>query len=951
MKQIKQSISTTVFDFDINYGGATIYGDVNQNDKTITFYVPSITAGTYTITNAVFADGATSTKNVGDTITVTTTSSGEKASFVVTAQNTKVKATYKVIFKTVDVNFTLTYSDESTTKTEAAFTSDSTLVLTLKSVDDYELPTGLNLAPYISFVGTGVTYKPGEENGYISLSASSVDHVVDANGDATITLIVSPKLPYGTYAITVEFATVSKSVSYTKEASSANAITAIQYQGQDLIWTNRVATSDILFGRAFNYTDLTAIYIDSSDTTVVSTKTYYVKTGTDVFSYKKVSNPVNADINTYYELNEDFYLNEFEVSYNATVTLSATYEIDNTTGLMTYSVSIVVTSETKASVTYTHKLVEKNYFGDATYANLYADGDDVNPKPANYSSLSESDRVIYLYDGTFTYDHTKDDFTGAANSSLADTMKMHITFNRGVEPQYRVKYVLNNFYTLGENVVFGPTDATSNNGATVNNTYAGLTVTVSNNNEVGKYTFVYTYTNTGMWSDGEYTRYYEFPELIIEKLASTDALLKKITFLEEAVSLGNTATVILPNKVLVPSMSDTTIGYSDGDTVYSAAFGSSSREINVTHTGIEYGTSDSTDISDYFVIGTVSNADLSYYCPTFGIESHAQMYQYTTLEKLTEYGSGVQTKKDKAILTNHSNMYLYVPFTSSESHEIFLVQLDNSGNWTNVYRTTFNGNNAGSTVNGKAVTVGTFASGINAKNAKGKVVAGYTVCDYAGNPTNNDSLYMDYVGTPLDGHFWYVSYVIFSEDKLEGGTLAGNVRYYHISVIDLTNNIQFYVKVYAPSDFDLTDIYLTISENLYDKSNTKTGSRQISAYAVDHGETATRSDINGYKIYTLGYDLQTLPGGYFYFYVDLPDGYVAKSYTSMKNRLEDTDPMASVEEGAFLPFESIITQKVYLEIIINKGTGVDDSDWAISTSDIFIEKAIYTGTILTDSND
>ena len=107
----------------------------------------------------------------------------------------------------------------------------------------------------------------------------------------------------------------------------------------------------------------------------------------------------------------------------------------------------------------------------------------------------------------------------------------------------------------------------------------------------------------------------------------------------------------------------------------------------------------------------------------------------------------------------------------------------------------------------------------------------------------------------------------------------------------------------------------------------------------------TWSDINGYKIYTLGYDLQTLPGGYFYFYVDLPDGYVAKSYTSMKNRLEDTDPMASVEEGAFLPFESIITQKVYLEIIINKGTGVDDSDWAISTSDIYTRDATYDGLI------
>ena len=889
MKQLKQSISTAVFEFDITYGGATLYGDIDNNEKTVTFYVSGDTTGTGTITNAVYADKATSTKKVGGTVS-------NNSTFVVTAENNDVKATYTVIFKTLDVDFSLKYSDNTETKTVgiADFDPNYTVTLTLTSATGKKLPTGLNLEPYISFVGTN-TYKSTDENPLISLSSSSVDHIVDANGNATITIVVSPELPGDTYQIKVAMLTASDSVEFTKNKSTQNAITKIQYQGTDVTFTDNVATTTIPFGRAFDYVELT--------------------------------DPTN----------ENFYLNEFEISYNATAVLTATKSV-NEKGLMTYTVTITVRSESGAKATYTHKLVENQYFADDIYAYLYADGEKVGI-PANYSALDEDGRIVNLKDGTFTYDKTKDDFTGSANSSLADTMKMLVSFNRGHEPQYRVKYVLTNFYTLGENVVFAPTAATLANGATVNNTYAGLTVTVSNNNDTGVYTFVYTYTNKGTWNDGDYTRYYEFPELIIEKLASTDALLRKITFLEEAVSLGNTATVILPNSVLVPKMDDqSSVGYSNDDVVYNEAFRSNEREINVTHSGIQYSESAKT-ASDYFVIGTVSNADLSYYCPTFAIEEHAQMYQYTTLEKLIHYGAGRQTAKDKVVLTNHDTMYLYVPFRNATSKEIFLVELNN-GKWTNVYSTAFNG------TNGDTTLIGTFATDVTTKHHENATVEGYTVSEYAGDATNNDSLFMDYVGTPVDGHFWYVSYVIFSEDYLDGSRLAGNIRYYHISIIDLTNNIQFYVKVYAPSDFTLTDIYLTISENIY--KNSESSTRQISAYAQNLNSAiydGNRIDIKNYKLYTLRYDLQTLPQGYFYFFVDLPEGYIAKSYTSMANEL-DGDDYETEEAGSFLPHTSIITQKVNLEIIINKGTEIDNSAWAISTSDIYTIQANYEGTIL-----
>ena len=663
-------------------------------------------------------------------------------------------------------------------------------------------------------------------------------------------------------------------------------------------------TSTIPFGRAYDYTDLT-------------------------------------DPNS-----ENFYLYNFEISTNATAVITATNEILSD-GLMKYVVTFKITSESGVEGTYTHTLTEKQFFNENdTYANIYADGEEVLETPA----ANESERPYHLSAGTLKYSHNDDTYS-LGHWSLEDGMKSQVSFNRKdttgmvIEPQYRIKYNLANFYTLGKNVEWEPTSDTLTNGATVNNTYAGLTVTVSENNDTGKYVFVYTYKNTGTWeNDVEYERYYEFPEFVIEKLASTDALLHQLTFLEEYVMLGNTATVIYPEIVVVPDKSGASTTYESTDILYKTAFEATSRDIVVTSRDIKYNNgSDNSSNSDYYAIGTVSDADLSFYCPTFKVDEYAQMYQYTTLSKLTEYGLG-QTKTDADILSNHTNMYLYVPFNNGTKDEVLLVEIDSSGYWTNIYKTTFNG------TNGDTTKVGEFAAGITSKNAKGVTVGDYTVCDYAGSATDNQSLFMDYIGTPLNGHFWYVSYVIFSEDKLLNGVDDGNVRYYHISIIDTTNTIQFNVTIYADPSLNLNDIYLTISENIYkDKNNTLTyqSTRQISAYGIDSKEvySGSRTDIADYKIYTLKYALQTVPKGYFYFYVDLPDGYKALAYTDMANQLNISKTPDKDEKGSFLPFTSIITQKVALEIDIHKGSGDEAGAWAISTTDIYTRNATYSGQI------
>ena len=240
----------------------------------------------------------------------------------------------------------------------------------------------------ISFVGTN-TYTPFDENPVVSLSVSSVDHIVDENGDATITVIVSPKLKADTYQITVKMLSATASVTFKKNASNKKEITKFGFDGNILTFdANDTIESEIPFGRAYDYEELT-----------------------DPDSPR-------------------FYLYEFEYSNNATVVITATNDTIDDHGLMTYVVSFEVTPEDGGeSRTYTHKLKEKQYFAQSgIYAYLYADGEEVGISN-NYSSLDELERIGYLAGGTFTYAHAQDSFDGSNDSSLGDGMFMKISFS------------------------------------------------------------------------------------------------------------------------------------------------------------------------------------------------------------------------------------------------------------------------------------------------------------------------------------------------------------------------------------------------------------------------------------------------------------------------------------------------------------------------------------------
>lgn len=1108
MKQLKKSISTTIFEADIEYDeNTTLYSSestIDLDNYTITYYVPADylevlnDKSNIVINKYVLANSAELVTNSGlstetsNTISFKTgngtyrlkdnTSVSYKTTyveaeslvienaFVVYAEETTVYHLYTVIFEAMDISFEIAYdaASEATDGAPNSATVASTggnIVINVTSPVDPEknkLPERLDLKQFIYLVKveSGVeTGDPISENVF-EFSDIEDNAVIDASGNAVITMDILSGLSAGEYHLYVDIYSTSSTgmkdyVVLVKEASTECSIETLIFEGVDysdsfvLDGSQYVLTNLIEYGRAYNYADL----LDYS------------------------------------------YLDELVYSDNATVDITVTKTSPAANETMTYTVTYLITAESGDTKTYVHKLQERKPF--ATYTNgveqptaysfvtVYEDGSSLGsytydaesaqamvltildpqgnivavvknininasnevvsatatnaPGNVNYTvevgaggrsfTVKNGGSVIcHLTDiivsdskiiAANVYDSTTEDirYTMVAKD---ENNNIYVSFPRGEEPQYRIKFILSNFYTDGDDIKYSYNssyDGESENGIyTVDVVEAsGLIVSIADASDAGSYTSSYIYKNTGAWDDGDYERVYNFPSLVVVKTYSNSALIEKITFLDSYKIIGNTATVILPNTSMIPTefryftksgdtytlaktysgstyynvtadiVSVTSSTYSDyyvfdtntqtfskatsyggyvyyqlnaveatlteaefnnyirtlegNEIVYSSVFQENYTKpitIDGTSSIINYGNYEESD--DFYTVGTIANADISYYAPTFVINEYAQIYQYTTVNKVTNYGY-TQTVSDADILGDHSDTLLYVPFYSGDNdtamtQKVMLVSIDNAGHWKNVY----------DSKNWTGTPLATYSQAVDtytAKTALGDITIDgtlYHVSSYAGSTstTNNSALYMDYIGTPLDNHFWYVSYIVFSESYLRNtptGDVANNggVKHYHVSLIDTTNNIYFDVEIDTPTDYALNSVYMTITENIYSKqsgeSDVTKRNIQISAYA--------RKQTAG--VYKLEYNLQVLPAGYFYFYVDIPGGYVAtyEIVTPGKSNQLSGSPYESENEGAYVAPSSIVTQKIGLKITIAPGTDEDDSSWGLKTSDSY----------------
>ena len=918
MKQLIKSISTNVFELDLDDTTDSLNeifastSSISVDSATITFYVPSTyidtlkTNSSMPISNILKAETATFITNNSNTSTINLTSglmSGDNYvvndALTVTAEDTTVYTNYSLVFVPVNVTFSVT-SDT----TELTY-SGGTVTLTITCEN---IPDSFDFKPYFSIVNGETTYKATDATPKFEFNKETRNNGIVKSGTAKLVIDVYETLPGGSEVFTISAYGTTKTITISKEKNTNAQITKFEFEGISLL-TNGVyvsgKTSKVKFGRAYDYTELTD-YTSSN-----------------------------------------FYLSGFEISPNAKVSITATKSQLNSDGRIKYVIKYLVTPEEGVAVEYTHTVEEMAYF-DSIYANIYKDG----------VSVEETE----LYNKEFTYDKTT---YKPANNKLTYSSGVYagVSFSRGSEPEYRIKYILNNFYLLGD-ITYGWNKFEN---TSLIESYAGVTASVFDESEPGVYKFTFTYKSTGTWNDGEYERNYTFPTLFIIKGYSQDALLHRLTFLDQSVIVGNTASVMKTNTSTSTSIlpEAATIAVDGNEVLYNNIFSANSRDIEIKGKTIKYSNdSDSTSITDYYAIGTVSEANLTYYVPTFGKESHAQIYQYTTISKLQNYG-GVQKTNDMSdsdILSNHDTTLIYVQYTNGK---IYLVELDEDGMWTNVYDTTYDGLKTGSESSHYVTTFNAAFNTLTATTDSTKAkIDGASVATDAGEITS-EALYMNYIGDPIDGHFWYVSYVIFSEATLHGEGVEGCTRYYHISIVDATNTIYFEVELYAPVDFATIvanqTLYMTIFENVYGGNGEEiTSKHQISGYLVaqkdDSGDlitdTEANSHTNGLVLYKLRFNLQTLPKGYFYFYIDLPDGYVVSATTDMENQLsKQSNEIKTKEEGSFLPYTYILTKTIHLEYIVSLGTNEDKSVWAVATSDIYTRQATYKGLTPTDEEE
>lgn len=927
MKQLKLSISTEILKANITSGTYSIYATDTTIDSTngiIYYYVPSSyidylkNQSNASVELTIAASATCTTK----TIDFTKGSFNEEGYYVVpnsilvTAEDTTVSTNYSIYLVPRDI----TIASFTTSKTSNIASSGEMIEFSITTTN---APDNFDLTPYLTVNGI----KLSDTNKKFYLDETLYNNGVVVNNTATLKLYIEESHTGGEIPFVISVYGSSKSITLNKTKSSSATLN-IEFEGNSVSFdSSKVATSSIKVGRIYTKEELLNLA----------------------------------------------YLSDYTFASNSTHTVSVTYNNDTLgNGRYQYIVTITVTSEDETStVTYTHKLNEMDYF-DSTYANIYKDGNIVSDL---YTQEFTS--------GNSTYNDVKTNTTSLTYSSDNNNFAA-VSFTRGNEYEYRIKYVLNNFY-LTDGADFSI--ASYSSGCSVITPSAGMTVVVGNTQELGVYYFNYKYTHTVAFdSETEITREYIFPTLFVIKKEGEDALLHRITFLESEEIIGNTATIIQADtrhtsettKQSSIYITNNNVVNSDGyETTYSDQSSSNTHYISVTNNStntdnISYGTlaggtsTTDTSITDYYAIGTVNEAELSYYSPIFGINEYAQMYQYTTKRKLQQYGNTTlngSTYSDANILGDHTSTntnYLYVPFEYTKDgetmHQIFYVELDSNFKWTNIYETSSDPTDSSN----KIATFINNGSGITTKEATDDTKASftyngitYTVSSSAGTPTENMSLYMDYIGSPLAEHFWYVSYMVMSEAMVSGDTANGNVRYYHISIIDSTNNIYFECKLYSTEDLG-SEVYMTISENIY-SGTVKKSSKQISGHFYNKETLTTKKTLtynettNEYLyLYTLRYKLSTLPKGYFSFYLDLENGYSVIATTSDQNQRVTASEPGKSEEGTFLPYTSIITRTIKLNFYVNTSNNASQV-WGVKEGNIFTYKASYIGKEENDS--
>lgn len=920
MKQLKKSISTSIIELDLTDGTNTYMSNTNQtlkknNEGEITYYITETELADITssleISNVVIANkatlylinGSSESEYSQSNKTISVTKNGNTLTTIyklkVVAEDTSVSTIYDIKFVILPVTdtFVLEYSDHTESKTYTY--EGGTVDLVFTSIN---LPENLDLTPYITISKGPNSYNylvnKTEFLTYFSYYTYGKYQVTNEDGDASIKFEVFQNLPAGTYTITVQIGSLSDSVTLIKTASTQCDILTFEFDNASVTRNGLAYSSNILFGRTFNQEDLEVVSGTNGNT---------------------IPN----------------YLSKFTISPNATYEASASYEYTQA-GLVVYTITYTITSESGNHKEYTHTLTERAPFTSGnTFASEFENG-------VTYTTTDPDYSLIY----TTT---AKDE-----NNVLSSNSSIIISFlrNEGT-PEFRTQYNLTNFYITSNNFTIEDVSDTyssigSGSGvAAISAPYAGITATITKACDVGTYVFRYTYNSSSTWGLETLNRTYIFPLIYITKKASTNSWIRNLSFIDGYIAQGATAAKIAYETALIPNentVANRELYNYDEDELYYSNF-SNTHGITFNTTGNITYTDKEISNSNYYILGNVSDASLASYAPTMTLDEYSEVYQYLTENKANgTYGANQETD-DTSLLntTGTDSIYLYLPYyvdddgtlgeSAADTYEIFLVKMEvvnGVKNLTEVYSALSGiygepdelGNRTkNSTVyNFTNLTLDKIHSDTNTFTASSKT---YKISEACGKPSNS-SLYMNYIGDPAEGHFWYVSYAVFSESYLKSTSDVTSVDYYHISIVDLTNNIYFTIKVNVPNAFLQNAIYMNINYVTYDNENNPIQS-SVAVYAIESSEA---------NVYLTQYQLSMLPSGYYTFTLELSPGYKVSYTANRPNKLGSNVDQHEGHDGAYLPPSSIVPIEIDLEFTVEVDQEALEASnkWGIGTS-------------------
>ncbi len=877
MKQLKLSIATTIFDLTlVNKDGYILTTsdeyitlDISDTEGKVTYYVPSNLGATitgddviYSINSYKISDNAT-LENGYETKPI---NKNTKNVLRVYAEDTTVYKDYEIeIVETgnLELNFT---SYSTNTQTNVQIDNQSNIVINNIEYNNGRLLLNANiknvanLIDLTRYVYIDSRYQSTDKEPLFSfnnkplVNSITQDNGLTWDGNVAFDITFSPNLSGGEHTLDFIFSNNLKySIKLNKNQSNKAELISLTFDGKIIDFSKgKNQSSTILFGRYFNYND------------------FIIQDGNVKPDYldNLVTSPL-AKVTTSAEIMFDG--GKVEVIDNVTV---------YTGGQLSYKITYTIVSEDgTATNTYTHTLIEIEPFNKAKNGNDYITG--INYNKNNYVSIYQDGGVLDITPDT----------AGVIKTS----------FSRGNNPKYRVIYNLDDFYKpdnkdiselISVKSTYDKTKYPDSSTRVFTSTikHKGYTLSFYNASEIDDYIFNLEYESTttpAIWENGSYRRNYLSSDLIISKTKSTDAFLKKITFITEATKLANLATVMSLNLIYADNTDNDNnkIGNTYQDLVKNQ-----SKDFVITTTyGITYLTNAAQDAKDYYIVGTVSNANLDDYAPLFKIEDHASIYQYV-------YFNNVR--------------YLIVSFFDNEGNKLITYANEALTEFYLMNDDRSLGNKLDSTV-----TDDLYASTINYNGTT------YKINQYVGMQTNaNMDLFMNFVGEESEDldDLYYVDYVVYAEAFVPSSQYYKN---YHISVIDLTNSIYFTFSINdKTNNKDYTDKQIFVQFICYDSSE-KTGEKDYKPTKILHIINAFAKYDIASNSFVIENTFQALPYGFYYIYLDLMDGHEA-TYTITDSSKINSDNQ--LNDNSYIPPTSIITQRINLTIDITDVTTSDN---------------------------